>query len=94
LRSSEPEQKKAGRAELPQPGQEKKEKIVLPHLPCSSVPPSGSGDDWVPQCPTCGLPMVKRVAARGSNAGKEFWGCSGYPKCRGIVNISAKEGYP
>lgn len=38
-------------------------------------------------CPKCGAPMVKRTAARGENAGREFWGCSQFPKCRGIVNI-------
>jgi restriction system protein len=38
-------------------------------------------------CPKCGAPMVRRKAAKGSNAGKEFFGCSGFPKCRGIVNI-------
>jgi len=37
----------------------------------------------VPQCPTCDGPMVKRVARRGANAGKAFWGCAKYPKCRG-----------
>lgn len=38
-------------------------------------------------CPQCGSIMVKRRAAKGNNAGNEFWGCSGFPKCRGIVNI-------
>lgn len=38
-------------------------------------------------CPKCGAPMVKRKAAKGANAGKEFYGCSNFPKCRGIVNI-------
>lgn len=38
-------------------------------------------------CPKCGAPMIKRVAQKGDNAGKEFYGCSNFPKCRGIVNI-------
>ena len=38
-------------------------------------------------CPKCGAEMVKRVATRGENAGKAFYGCSNYPKCRGIINI-------
>ena len=38
-------------------------------------------------CPKCGAPMVKRKASKGENAGKEFYGCSNYPNCRGIVNI-------
>ncbi len=40
-----------------------------------------------PACPACGAPMVRRKATRGTNAGCEFWGCSKYPQCRGIVNI-------
>lgn len=38
-------------------------------------------------CPKCGAIMVKRKAAKGPNAGKEFYGCSNYPKCRSIVNL-------
>ena len=38
-------------------------------------------------CPRCGAVMVKRMAAKGPNAGKEFYGCSKFPKCRGIINI-------
>lgn len=38
-------------------------------------------------CPRCGAAMVKRVATKGANAGKEFWGCSNFPKCRMIINI-------
>lgn len=33
-------------------------------------------------CPDCGKPMIMRTAKRGANQGKQFWGCSGYPKCR------------
>lgn len=36
-----------------------------------------------PECPLCGLAMVKRVARKGANAGNEFCGCSAYPGCRG-----------
>lgn len=38
-------------------------------------------------CPKCGSPMIRRKATKGMNAGKEFFGCSTYPQCRGIVNI-------
>lgn len=40
-----------------------------------------------PICPKCTGPMLKREIKSGSNAGKEFWGCSSFPKCRGIVPI-------
>lgn len=36
-----------------------------------------------PDCPACGKPMRKRTARQGQNTGKEFWGCTGYPACKG-----------
>jgi restriction system protein len=38
-----------------------------------------------PACPRCGASMVLRTATRGGNAGGRFWGCSNFPKCRGVV---------
>ena len=40
-----------------------------------------------PLCPKCNSTMVMRTAKRGANTGNQFWGCSKYPDCRGIVNI-------
>jgi len=39
-------------------------------------------------CQQCGKPMVLRKVKSGSNQGAEFWGCSGYPKCRTVRAIS------
>ncbi|MDH5426110.1 MAG: topoisomerase DNA-binding C4 zinc finger domain-containing protein [Gammaproteobacteria bacterium] len=39
-------------------------------------------------CPKCGKAMVRRVVKTGKNIGKEFWGCSVYPKCKGVVDIT------
>ena len=39
-------------------------------------------------CPKCGSVMVIRESKRGDNTGKQFWGCTNYPRCRGIINIS------
>jgi predicted RNA-binding Zn-ribbon protein involved in translation (DUF1610 family) len=39
-------------------------------------------------CPKCGENRVLRTAKRGGNKGKQFWGCSGYPKCRAVSQIS------
>lgn len=36
------------------------------------------------KCPKCGGDLVLRVARRGANKGKEFYGCSNYPKCKHI----------
>lgn len=40
-----------------------------------------------PACPKCGKPMLKRIARKGINSGKEFWSCSGYPECSGTRSI-------
>jgi restriction system protein len=39
-------------------------------------------------CPKCGQPWVLRTARSGANQGKQFWGCSGYPKCRSIKQMT------
>jgi restriction system protein len=39
-----------------------------------------------PSCPRCNSQMVLRTAKKGANAGNQFWGCSRYPECKGIVN--------
>jgi len=36
-----------------------------------------------PSCPLCSSNMVRRDAKKGANAGKSFWGCSQYPRCKG-----------
>jgi len=43
--------------------------------------------DQIPGCPKCGKPTVLRTAQSGKNAGKQFWGCSAYPDCKGVVNV-------
>jgi DNA topoisomerase-1 len=35
------------------------------------------------ECPNCNKPMV----VRRSRFGKLFYGCSAYPKCKGIISI-------
>jgi len=44
-------------------------------------------DDWK-MCPKCEREMVLRTASKGPGAGKEFWGCSGYPRCRFTMPFS------
>jgi four helix bundle suffix protein len=43
--------------------------------------------DRIPRCPKCGGVMVLRTARAGKNAGRQFWGCSGYPECRGVAEV-------
>ena len=41
----------------------------------------------MPRCPKCGRELRKVVARKGRNAGREFWGCSGYPDCDFTRNV-------
>ncbi len=45
--------------------------------------PATTAGGGVPECPECGRAMVKRTARRGPSAGREFWGCTNYPRCKG-----------
>ncbi len=38
-------------------------------------------------CPTCGSPMVIRESKKGQHKGNKFWGCSKFPRCRGLMKI-------
>lgn len=44
------------------------------------------GEDGMWYCPRCGGQLVRRIAQRGNFAGREFWGCSNYPRCHFIYN--------
>ena len=80
------------------------EKIVLHHKPVSTdyVARFSLDSDVVisedvieesndlPLCPVCGKKMVKREAKKGKSAGKVFFGCSQFPKCRGVVELEDK----
>ena len=37
------------------------------------------------ECDKCGKPMTLRTAKTGKNAGNQFWGCSGFPDCKNIM---------
>jgi len=52
-----------------------------------SVPIPENNAPVSPACPNCGGETVLRQAKRGANAGKEFWGCAAFPKCKGTVEI-------
>ncbi len=57
---------------------------IRPETPPS--PPATTSD--IPHCPLCHVPMVKRTAKKGANAGNAFWGCPRYPNCRQILPAS------
>jgi ribosomal protein L37AE/L43A len=39
-------------------------------------------------CPRCGSAMLMRETKRGENKGKQFWGCSSFPKCKTVEQLS------
>jgi len=43
--------------------------------------------DLIPNCPQCDKPMALRTAKQGKNAGQQFWGCTGYPDCKGTSQV-------
>lgn len=47
----------------------------------TSQPPTGNQS---PVCPECGKPMALRTAQKGKAPGRQFWGCTGYPQCKGL----------
>jgi predicted RNA-binding Zn-ribbon protein involved in translation (DUF1610 family) len=52
--------------------------------PVSEVTPAAESVA-APRCPKCGSEMVLRTAKNGINQGNKFWGCSNFPRCRGIL---------
>jgi DNA topoisomerase-1 len=48
-----------------------------------------AADADAPLCPDCGKPMQQRRSRFGV-----FWGCSGYPECRKILQADRKSGAP
>ena len=43
--------------------------------------------DSVPMCPVCGRMMVLRIHRTGTNAGKQYYGCTDNPHCPGTLEI-------
>lgn len=54
----------------------------------AELPPNTALASDPPLCPTCGIPMVLRVARRGEHQGKPFYGCPNYPQCREVVPVA------
>lgn len=73
------------------------DRLSAPGVPVVAPAPSAASAAEPPRsssaadkaCPRCGSPMVLRTARKGSTVGAQFWGCSGFPKCRGTVAIQS-----
>jgi four helix bundle suffix protein len=45
--------------------------------------PADQSRGELPTCPLCKKPMALRTARKGPRVGSQFWGCTGYPECKG-----------
>ncbi len=61
--------------------------VSIADAPIRAEPKLQTASTMDPTCPRCGSAMAKRIAKQGSNAGGAFWGCTAFPKCRGIKAI-------
>lgn len=50
-------------------------------------PPSAPSQPADRLCPACGSVMLLRIAEKGEQAGKPFWGCSQFPHCLTIAEV-------
>jgi len=62
------------------------ERLYAARVKAWAEKPSAKADS--PTCHLCGKKMYKRTAKQGSRAGQSFWGCSGYPECKGTQAVS------
>ncbi len=73
-------------SEMIRRGQEARTRNRPPEAPPAPQVPSPQ-PERTPACPKCGEPMVQRKASKGAYAGSNFWGCKGFPGCKGIRNM-------
>lgn len=53
----------------------------------SDTPDPSDPTNAIPCCPKCGKPMTLRTARSGKHAGRQFWGCTAYPNCKGVLEL-------
>jgi predicted RNA-binding Zn-ribbon protein involved in translation (DUF1610 family) len=70
------------------PVTEKRTPPALPNDPKKPSAPHVSPESHIPTCPKCGATMILRTAKKGQNIGKQFWGCSNFPKCRKTLQFT------
>lgn len=56
-------------------------------LTSPSHPPDPTDLKKIPACPLCCGQMALRTARTGPNTGQQFWGCTGYPECKGTQKV-------
>ncbi len=46
----------------------------------------GATSNGAAKCPRCGSPMLRRIAKHKGAAGRQFWGCTRFPLCKGTMS--------
>jgi hypothetical protein len=59
------------------------EQAVTLSQPMPIKQPTGKSSEHI--CPLCHSPMVLRTVAKGEHQGKQFYVCTRYPYCRGVL---------
>jgi hypothetical protein len=59
-----------------------KDNIGVSVAPPQSQPESNKPVSSIPLCSKCRIPLILRTVAQGEHKGKQFYGCSNYPRCR------------
>jgi hypothetical protein len=57
-------------------------------VPLPPQAPINKPENAIPLCPKCGIPMVLRTVSQGEHKGKQFYGCSNYPRCREMKPVT------
>lgn len=60
---------------------------TLPKDEPKALPKPGAHETTL--CPSCGSHMVLRAAKKGGHVGQQFWGCSHYPRCKGVKKVNS-----
>jgi four helix bundle suffix protein len=66
-----------------------REQLAVARLAERQKPRAPDASHQAPLCPLCGKPMALRTARKGLRAGSQFWGCAGYPACKGTRPLDA-----
>lgn len=56
----------------------------------SSPNPQPTEDSTAKVCPKCGAQMVLKTARQGKYAGSQFWSCSRFPDCKGLLPLAER----
>jgi restriction system protein len=63
---------------------------IVQKTPAKALQPHSAEPSAAPVCPKCGAEMVLKTARQGKHAGSQFWSCSKFPDCKGLLPLSER----